>query len=394
MLKLKSLFHLVKFQSVARPKEISLYNNKFNSFCDAKKGQIAGKDKKPKQENKQVKNENKPEKKQENTPKKEVKKPADPTKENQPELVKDDKLDDMDYNKNKSMVPEYKQKVPLKDEKYKIVHHYGQVDQKQKKTLDDFVTKMLREEAITQERSEEIKKELRNPLNNSMGRNLLDIGSLEDAGKYISNFSDWFFYKRTFDAMDRILRYQREQRDESNPEFQKIRSLDKLVKDSAIAPPKNPFKDMRQNMHSQDWLKEQPRLTQLNYNYNYEANREFTKKFPKYVEEDKKQTLEKHKLYKYMKLYPDSLQVKLRFIPKHLPDGVTTENIPDYPVDITGYKPAITKKSRRQYNRPKVDTEYKNYHVWRCLDRPWPVFDPEMDFLKVNLVPKNIIAVI
>jgi ribosomal protein L17 len=290
----------------------------------------------------------------------------------------------------------FRKKTPLKNEKYEVTHNYEKVSsvpEKQKKSLENLVTQLLRNEEITTKRAQEIKQEIRDPLNNAYGRHLTKIESRADAYKYIKNFSDLFFYHRTFDSLDRLIKYQRELHDEKDPAYIQLRSQHKLATYDNMNYPVPQNVDVRQNVNSPDWLKTQPRQYSVGYSYNTEENKEFHKNFEKYVEIDKKKVLEKQKLLKYIKLNPNNQQVKLRFIPQHLPDGVTPEMIPDYDVDINGYKPDITKKSRRIYKEPRVDTNFKNYEAWRTFDRVFHAFDVDSEFLKVELIPKYLINV-
>ena len=290
----------------------------------------------------------------------------------------------------------FRKKVALKNEKYEISHNYEKksaVPKKEKQSLENLVTQLLRNEEITSSRANEIKQEIRDPMNNAYGRYLNKIESRADTEKYIKNFSDLFFYQRTFNSFDRLIKYQRELRDEQDPAYIQIRSQHKLVKNEDMKFLVPETKDVRQNVNSPDWLKMQPRMTTVGYSYNIEENKEFHRKFSLYVAADQKKTLDKQKLMKYIKLNPNDQQVRLRFMPKLLPDGVTPQMIPDYDVDITGYKPDITKKSRKKYKTPRVDTDFKNYEAWRTFDRVYHVFSEENEFLKVDLIPKYLINV-
>jgi len=363
------------------------------SFSEAKNGNT-DKPEGMRKNSKQKDNKNKKDEK--------IAKDAEHKKENMKEK-KDDKLQsrkgDSDLNQNPSSTSKDFQKHDahsLKNEKYDITHQYEKnekLSQIQKQQLQNLVTKMLQDDGITAVKAEEIKQEIRNPLNNAYARYLNKIDSSLEAFKNINTFTDYFFYKRTFEALDRLVRYKREISDLNDPAYIQIRYQNKLIYNGDISYRTDPHTDIRQNVNSKNWLKEQPRLTEVEYAYNIEGNKEFQKKFPQFVQEDKKASLEKKKLLKYMKLYPDNQQVRLRFIPRNLPVGITPEKIPDYDVDISGYKPAITKKSRRKFDRPRVDTNFKNYEAWRCFDRVFMAFSEEMDFIRVNLIPKNLINV-
>ena len=367
------------------------------SFSEGKKGQTdkpEGKGKNPKQ------NENKNKKDEKNT--KNVENQKGNMKDNKDDKTQGKKGGSVD-NKNQAATSKDLQKeeakkptLSLKNEKYDITHNYEKKEtltQSQKQQLQNIVTKMLQDDGITAVKAEEIKQEIRNPLNNAYARYLNKIDSSLEAFKNINNFTDYFFYKRTFEALDRLVRYKREISDLKDPAYIQIRFQNKLVYNGDIKYPTDPQTDIRQNVNSKNWLKEQPRLSEVEYAYNIEGNKEFHKKFPQFVQEDKKATLEKKKLMKYMKLHPDNQQVRLRFIPRNLPVGITPEKIPDFDVDISGYKLAITKKSRRKFDRPRVDTNFKNYEAWRCFDRVFMAFSEEMDFIRVNLIPKNLINV-
>ena len=368
-----------------------IYSSRVFWFSDDKKGQVDKIDKSDKADKGKAKNP----KQTENKNKKEEKNSKNVDKGN----LKDNKEDKQQANKKqvtKQNDDGKKNTVSLINEKYEISHNYeksGTVSANQKQQLQNLVTKMLQEEGITSVRAEEIKKEIRNPLNNSLGRNLNEINNSLDAFKHINNFTDYFFYKRTFDSLDRLVRYKREIEDEKDPAFIQLRSCHRLTFNGNISNRVAPDTDMRQNVNSKNWLKRQPRLSEVEYSYNIEGNREFNKKFPQFVKEDKKVAQEKQKLLKYMKLNPDDQQIRLKYAPRNLPVGVTHDKIPEYDVDINGYKPSVTKKSRRKFDRPRVDTNFKNYEAWRCFDRLYTTFSEEMDFIKVILSPKYLISV-
>jgi hypothetical protein len=291
-----------------------------------------------------------------------------------------------------------KKRPPLKAEKYEISHKFendpkNKVPNKQKKLLENLVTQMLRNEGISSAEAKEIKKDIRDPMNNAEGRYLLKINDRQDMMGYIQTFSDLHFYKTTFESLSRIIRRDREIRELNDPAYIQLRSQHKLVTYENMKYLVPETIDVRQNVNSKDWLKTQPRITKIDYSYNIEGNKEFHKKFSKMVDEDRLKMIEKQKLMKYIKLNPHNQQVKDRFIRKMLPDGITPDMIPDYDVDIKDYRPKVTKKSRRKFNREKVDTNFKNYEAWRCFDRNFMFFNEETDFLKVNLIPKYVIAV-
>jgi hypothetical protein len=152
--------------------------------------------------------------------------------------------------------------------------------------------------------------------------------------------------------------------------------------------PKN--RDVRQNVNSPEFMTRQPRLA-MNYNYNFEEHREFQRAFDKYTKEDKERLLYQEKLIKYIKTYPNRPEVKHSLLKKHV--VVPLDSLPDYDVDITGFKPPVAKKSRRKYDKPKYDIDIKDYHCWRSFDRTKPFFTDQQAYLSVELIPKNLVDV-
>ena len=92
---------------------------------------------------------------------------------------------------------------------------------------------------------------------------------------------------------------------------------------------------------------------------------------------------------KYIKTYPDRPEVKSRFM-KNL--AVPLDNIPDYDVDISTFKPKTIRKSRRKY-KDEEDEHYKNYDCWRCFDRIYSRYAEDQPFITVELIPKKLIQV-
>jgi hypothetical protein len=336
--------------------------NKFNAF---KFAEGTGKDNKNKKQ-------------------KEAKEIKDQAKEPKSENKKDTKL----TTENKE------NKLPQKSfdkENYKISHNYNtkKVTQEQKQLLENIVTQFLRQERISSEESEKMKKSLRDPLHDTIIPEMEKISQPSDLETICKDDATLSWYFKSLKPYLALIRDQREQRDHLDPNYIKIRSLNTLMrdKDMTFTRPKNT--DVRQNVNSPDFMKRQPRLN-VNYSYNYEEHREFTWTYNKAVEADNEKQLYQQKLIKYIKSYPDRPEVKSRFM-KQI--SVPVDHLPDYDVDISDFKPPITKKSRRKYDKPKYDIDIKDYQCWRTLDRDKLFFSPKQAYLTVMLIPKNLIAV-
>jgi hypothetical protein len=285
----------------------------------------------------------------------------------------------------------------VRNEKYKIDHKYEKLKplpKEESKLLEELTTQMLRSEGISSMEAEQIKKEIRNPLKDALGPNLLKIDRLDDAmEKYVPNQAEYELHKNTFEAFDRLTHYQREEKDLTNPAYIKIRSMDRLAKNSEMEVPVPKNTDVRQNVNSKEWRSKQPRM-QVNYSYNIEGNKEFHKLFSKLKKDDMDKQEYEEKVLKYIKTNPTDNQVRTSLMPKYLTEGMTVENIPNSNIDITNFKPKISKKSRRKYSHERHDRDISNYEAWRCFDREWTYYSPQdMAFVRVELIPSNLILV-
>jgi hypothetical protein len=257
-----------------------------------------------------------------------------------------------------------------------------------KKILDNLVTQLLIKENISPQKAEQIKEDLRNPLFDTIIPHMDKIDSMDAVHKYIKDGTGLEWYGRSLVPFNKLIRKQREERDLKDPNFIRIRSIDYPMryKDEKQLKPKN--RDVRQNINSPDFLKVQPRL-QINYNFNFEEHREFQKMYNQYKKEDENRILEQHKLMKYIKTYPNRPEVKFKLINKVV---VPLDNIPDYDVDISSYKPKITKKSRKKVKAAQ-DDHFNDYECWRSYDRKYPKYAEDQPFIKVELIPKKLIQV-
>jgi hypothetical protein len=284
-------------------------------------------------------------------------------------------------------------KVEQKDinVKYNISHNYGKlqsVSSEQQNMLETLVTQLLVKENISPQRAEEIKQEIRDPLHDTLIPHMSKINSYEAVHNYIKDGIGLEWYYRSLGPFTKLIRHEREERDLKDPNFIRIRSINSPMryKDEKYLRPKTT--DVRQNINSPDFMKTQPRL-QMNYNFNFEEHKGFVTMYNQLKKEDEERILEQQKLLKYIKTYPDRPEVKFRFIKNVV---IPLDNIPDYDVDISSFKPKNTRKSRRKYKEPD-DEHFKNYDCWRSFDRIFSKFAEDQPFLRIELIPKKLIQV-
>lgn len=284
--------------------------------------------------------------------------------------------------------------------KVKIVHHYEKtlsekdknspLLQREKQMLEKIANEMLRIDGFSPEQAEQLKKDVRNPIKLSMAPHLTDFQSITDIFEHSNTYTDVHFNSKALESFERLIHHDREERDLKNPAFIQIRNQHKLIQNSEMRFRIPKTTDVRQNVNNEDCMKTQPRVKHI-YNYNIEQNKEFSYDFKKMVKEDEENTLEKQRMIKYIKLNPTNHQVRTRLIPKYVPPHVSIDKLPDFDVDITNWKPPVTKKSRRMFNRSKIDSDFTNYEAWRCFDRPVEDFTEKDQFITILLKPKHLI---
>jgi hypothetical protein len=346
-----------------------LYSLNFSSFSD----------------NKDTKKDNKQQNKQQNQ---KQQKQGEQKQANTSVQNKENKTKDISKSKENA-----KPEKSFANEKYNIVHHYDttSISSEKKKLLENIVTQFLREEKLSSEEAEKFKKDIRDPLYETV---IPDVKKLDSPTAIVNVLKDvptleWYY--RSMKPFMKLLRYQREERDLKDPNYIQVRSQDKLLryKDMKFMRPKNT--DVRQNVNSPDFLKVQPKL-QMNYSYNLEEHKEFTWAYEKAVVENTQKEQFKQKLIKYIKTYPNRPEVKFSLMKKHV--VVPLDSLPDYDVDISDFKPPISKKSRRKYDKPKNEVDIKDYNCWRSFDRLQLIFTPKQSYLTVELIPKHVVEVI
>jgi hypothetical protein len=311
----------------------------------------------------------------------------------QEKQIKPDKKSEIISQDSKKEIKPVGAQHSLENEKYNIVHNYdtSKISKENKQLLENIVTQFLRQEKVSSEEAENIKKSIRNPLSETIIPDMDKIHSEADIVTVLKTQVNLEWYYRSLKPFFKLLRDQREQRDMNDPNYIQIRSQTSLMRnqDMKFSTPKDI--DVRQNVNSPDFLKKQPRLD-LNYSYNYEEHKQYKEAYEKAKEEDKKQQLYKQKLIKYIKTYPNRTEVKYSLLKKNV--VVPLDHLPDYDVDISDFKPPITKKSRRRYDKPKYEIDIKDYNCWRTWDRLQMIFNPKQAYLTVQLIPKNLVDVL
>jgi len=274
-----------------------------------------------------------------------------------------------------------------------ISHNYekefGAVSIPEKDYIEKVTKNFLRDFNIDAKEAEFLRERRPDILSYALFDRMRDIKTPEDVQKYIADYTDYKNFEFTLDRFDNLAQLYRESRDMENPAYVQIRSMDRLLKNDQKMIPKDRNVDTRQNALSDDYLKIQPRM-KIDFAYNYEQNKEFKHNFDHIFQEDQKKLIEKMKIIKYIKTYPQKYGVRNRWLAKHF--NVPIEKLPDYDVDITGFKPETTKKSKRKYQK-RMANDISNYEAWRVFDRAPTFYSAEDIHYNLELVPINLINV-
>jgi hypothetical protein len=133
------------------------------------------------------------------------------------------------------------------------------------------------------------------------------------------------------------------------------------------SPPLPLYPDLSQpGYETIEYYPKQDRLV-MEYNYNYEQYKDYSRLFNKKMSEDKKNTLEERKLMKY--LYNVNNNETNGYLKKmHMTRSMLREDPRDKGLDITGVKILGKKKPKKTINMFRAGTLDK-YDAWRCTDR-------------------------
>ncbi len=267
---------------------------------------------------------------------------------------------------------------------------FGAVSITEKNYIEKVTKEFLKDYNIDAKEAEFLKERRKDILSYALFDRIRDIKSLKEVNQYIATYTDYKNYDYTLSRFDRLVQVYRELRDNQNPAYIQLRSMDRLLKDEEKRLPKDRNIDTRQNANSDNYLKIQPRM-KIDYAYNIEQNKEFYFTFDKIFQEDQKRLIEKMKLVKYIKTHPNKYGVKNRWIAKHF--NVPIEKLPDYDVDITGFEPQPTKRAKRNYEKRMAD-DISNYEAWRVFDRLPTFYNEDDHHYNIELIPLNLFNVI
>jgi len=274
-----------------------------------------------------------------------------------------------------------------------VSHNYekefGAVSKAEKDYIEKVTKDFLRDFKIDAKEAEFLKEKRPDILSYALFDRMRDLKTAEDMHNYIYDYTDYKNFEFTLERFDNLVQLYRESRDLENPAYLQLRSIDRLLKNEEIKLPNDRNVDTRQNALSADYLKIQPRI-KVDYAYNYEQNKEFKHTFESIFQADQKKLIEKMKLVKYIKSNPHKYGVKNRWLAKHF--NVPVETLPDYDVDIAGFKPETTKRSKRKLQKRMAD-DISNYEAWRVFDRVPTFYSANDHHYNVELIPMNLIHV-
>jgi len=274
-----------------------------------------------------------------------------------------------------------------------IKHNYLKQDPNislsEKEKLEQVAKHLLKANNIkTQEEADLFAKEIRNPLKDTLAKDLFELKYRSDYSERIQNYYDFYNYNITLNNVDKFIMDKREQLQDIDPRYQALRKIDKVPLDNELKTEFEKNVDQRVNYLSEDFMKKQNRID-INYNYNFEQHKEYTKMFREVQKEDKEKQNKDMKFLKYVKENQEKHNVKNRFM-KNL--VVPIEKIPNFPVDISDYAPKVTRASRRNYDSKKYNLTLEGYDCWRCYDRNMFFTNPaNHNCLNVKLSPLKLL---
>lgn len=119
------------------------------------------------------------------------------------------------------------------------------------------------------------------------------------------------------------------------------------------------------NATSPNLYKKQPRNSGIE-NYNFEQFHNFTRVYNEQMEKDRQKQYEIMRIFKYIKHNPDkelskSWKKQLLFGPGS--EEVNVDKFVDESVDITGFKPPVSKRLRRQIIRSRTSKDISSRHL-------------------------------
>ena len=274
------------------------------------------------------------------------------------------KIDQKNCNNNKNPY--------INKEEIKISHNY-ELDSKvgsitnseDKQTMDKLIKEFLRESNTTKEELETLKQSIRDPMHFTEGPNVFKIHTNQDAKDILIDIRGIFDNHYAFKKVSKLINLRQQENRENDSRFMTIRTIDRVLLNSEIPQELDKNRNQSPNLNSPDYLNKQERV-EVNYNYNYEEHKDFTKRLKDQKIKDEERLLQEKKYFKYLKDNKDDPEIKSTKISRLT---VPIEKIPDFDVDTSNYQPKRSQKSRRLYDRKLHDINISNYDAWRCWDR-------------------------
>ena len=320
----------------------------------------------------------------------------DVSKLNQEELIKGTKP----TNLNKLYkIRNYNAERP---DKHNLVLHTKPNDTQQKVLLERLVNRMLNEEGVTTKESEEFKKEVRQA---DYGFRFDNLSKITDKSFGLElekdfDFGDLMIAEKSFLQYKFLYKYHQEQKKYLDPLFSKLDSMERndvygynklenYKKTGKWYPHKNEISPNKEDIEAG---KKQERF-ELDYNYNFEENKVYTREYTKAKEIDNKKTDYENKLLAYIKNNPDSKHARRFQYKSHIP--IDRLNIsPDIlsNPNFLNWEPEKT-QSERKKRVDKHSKDLKDFDCWRSFNVSLPYTKRISDNgRKIRIVPKKLIS--
>lgn len=304
----------------------------------------------------------------------------------------------------KNQIKDYSK--PLND-KHNIVYHAKESDNK---LMEKLVNKMLNEDMVTSEESEQFKKEVRSYHYGLRFDKLHKMNDIDYGNTLNSNPMDETLAVYANNKYKDLYFYSQEQKKYLNPIFSEIDKLNRPMPSNYnyieelkskykwiphkehISPNIEYSKEVKENKKN----KKQNRFD-INYNYNYEQYKTFTKEHKKAKVIDQNKTDYNNKLLMYVKNNPNSKftkrYIKNSLLPYELisfptsKENIDSSNIIDFEVPKKDYE--IRKREE------KNSSDITNYDCWRSFTTDVPyLLNYHDNSRRIRLVPSKLIKVI
>lgn len=275
------------------------------------------------------------------------------------------------------------------------------VKSQNKESLKRVINKLLNEDGVTPQESEDFKNEVRSANYGLWFKNLEKIPDENFINNIIEEYDlgELKTAEKTYKPYSFMVKYHEEQRKYLNPIYEELDKLDTLpihgynkIDEFKKSGKWYPHKNVESpNFSDLESGKKQKRLS-IDYNFNFEENKIFSREYNKAKKIDDLNIENENKLLTYIKNNPNSKEaIKFRFT-----NFVPIERKIQIPINTHSYDFSDwTPEKKKEERKERVDKFSKNiteYDVWRTFTETIPYIKNFSDnSRKIKISPKKLI---